>query len=462
MVTFPIMTTWTVLHQSMEQRWRPEDVAALATELVPDIAPILAPARGFAGRTVRVQGFRGHSIDTSITSLFPGLPEDPVAAVEQLRQDTGLTTGDLRHRMPSVLRKETTTLSRRQYMKRCRILVALERKLERRTERGRFVRWTRIAQSGWSVDITLPDFMAMTQATRVFVAYYVARRQRQSVFSGSGQDPAMDEVANRLLRFVVATSSVALACSSHGILSELSERQRTLMLIKGYREMLDMAVTMRDLWRETGADPFTMVVKRGMNSSDWNAIAGAWNAVRAMWLNLLFSLGREEDLDVMCPGKAMRLMAADVAAWHRSLGDDEGPDVKLFRRLPLPWDVALGTAKCTQIDVRAAAIEAGVQPDGWVRPKEAVEPVKTKPTMDLVHGVAVADPDLANMLRRAGWFSGKPVKSCVPASVRVTRDELGFALGAERSSAIERSALTDRTPVQIRPLGARQRWPVAQ
>ena len=66
-----------------------------------------------------------------------------------------------------------------------------------------------------------------------------------------------------------------------------------------------------------------MIVRRGNDSSTWNLMAGAWNKLRDGWFGLCDALGAGEIIERQCFGKVMRLMAADVAAWHRSLkGDD--------------------------------------------------------------------------------------------------------------------------------------------
>lgn len=439
------LTTWAGLYTTMEERWRPDDVAALSAILVPDLASILRPAARSAwfGRQSAQwfdqhgrPGFRGHSVDTSITARFPGLPSDATAAVALLRQQTGLASTDFRDRVPSPLRKAAgIDISRRQYNKRCRIQLALDRKLRRLSERGAFSRYARLALSGWALDISLPDFMALSPATRVFVAYYVARRQRQSAFSGTGQDRAWDSVAESLFTLSTPANVVALAFPDARVLRLLTDAQRADLLLRAYRDIREMSVTMSMLWRALGADRGTMVVQRGMNSSDWNAIAGAWNAVRSAWVALLFACGRDTDLDRLCPGKAMRLMAADVAAWHRSLGSDEGPDVKVFKRLPLPWDVVLGTAVCTRSAVEAACSDARVANGSWTTPRETGEPVPTRTTNALVHGVAISDPGLADVLRRAGWFSGKSNARLVDESVTVARDEQGFAQHVVRGVA---------------------------
>jgi hypothetical protein len=47
----------------------------------------------------------------------------------------------------------------------------------------------------------------------------------------------------------------------------------------------------------------------------------------------------------------MMLIAADLAAWHRSTGGGLHPDVGVWARLPLPWDVLAGRERCTRNDV---------------------------------------------------------------------------------------------------------------
>lgn len=432
------MTTWTEVYGSMAGRWRPDDVAKALQSIVPDSAAILQPAARHAWygsphfARNGAPGFASHVINLSILERLPGLGHDVVAAIAELRKMTGLADAeiDLRDRMPTPIRREALPgMSRRQYMKRCRILAALIRKVARQAERGRFVRWTRIAKSGWALDISHDEFLSLSPDARAFVAYYVARRQRQSTFSGTGQDTGWDRVADQLFAKLAVEpwDVVAKAYPALDVLGRLGEDQRIALLVSAYSELRAMAVAMAALWDELGADPRTMVVESGMNSSDWNAVAGAWNAVRYEWLSLLTSCGRTSDLARFCPGKAMRLMAADVAAWHRVGGVDEGPDVKIFKQLPLPWDVVLGRRTCGEPEVANAAAAAGVDAGTWLAPALTRSPVATKPTHALVHGVAVSDPGLADLLRRAGWFSGKGSASVLGVAVRY--DANGFAVG---------------------------------
>jgi hypothetical protein len=123
----------------------------------------------------------------------------------------------------------------------------------------------------------------------------------------------------------------------------------------------------------------------------------------------------------------MRLMAADVAAWHRESGGDVHPDSAVWAALPPPWDVVTGRAICTRAMVEDACADAGVKPETWtsVRDREAVA---WAPTPELVHGVTVASGDLGAVLRRSGAFSGKKMRA--QAYAHVQRDANGFALYA--------------------------------
>jgi hypothetical protein len=141
-----------------------------------------------------------------------------------------------------------------------------------------------------------------------------------------------------------------------------------------------------------------------------------------------------EELDSMCFGKVLRLMAADVAAWHRLSGGELEPDSKVWSEVPLPWEVLSGEAGCTRAMVEAICRKHGVDPvkKGWTAALQK-KVAEFRPTPELVHGVIVINPQLAAAIKRAGWFSGK---RAVPldddhGAVRVYRDQHGFVLGAE-------------------------------
>ncbi len=131
-----------------------------------------------------------------------------------------------------------------------------------------------------------------------------------------------------------------------------------------------------------------------------------------------------EDLfDAMWIGKAMRLMAADVAAWHRVTGGGLDPGTLVWADLPRPWEVLTGDARCSRADVAAACAKYGLDPvkSGWIAPRPPRKAVPFRPTPELIHGVTVGSPYLATALKKAGWYSGKPgvVKTPTPAPSHV-------------------------------------------
>jgi len=122
----------------------------------------------------------------------------------------------------------------------------------------------------------------------------------------------------------------------------------------------------------------------------------------------------------MCPGKVLRLMAADVAAWHRASGGDLHSDTGPWCDLPLPWEVLRGTP-CSKERVLEVCAKWNADPvkSGWVAPPPERKVARYSPTPELVHGVEVSNPQLAALLRSTGVFSGKPV------FVKMDNDMLG-------------------------------------
>jgi hypothetical protein len=131
----------------------------------------------------------------------------------------------------------------------------------------------------------------------------------------------------------------------------------------------------------------------------------------------------------------MRLMAADVAAWHRLSGGELEPDTFIWADLPPPWEVFAGTAECTREQVERLCRSHKVDPEakGWTAPRRNRTAVPFQPSPELVHGVVVSSPQLATILKKAGWFSGKETEPVPPAgeSVSIVRDSTGFVIRVE-------------------------------
>lgn len=213
------------------------------------------------------------------------------------------------------------------------------------------------------------------------------------------------------------------------VVRHLTDEQKGVLLGRWWDLLTAMAKELGTIHAETNFDRAKMIVSKGDDSTTWNQVAGAWNKAREQWVSILHALGADDVLDVLCPGKVMRLMAADVAYLHRRKGGDVHPDTVVWSVLPPPWQVVTGDIACTRAMVTDACRRIGVDPASWVTPRAERRAVAFTPTPELVHGVAVTSPGLALVLRKAGVFSGKAVAfGSVPANAIIERDEHGAAL----------------------------------
>ncbi|MER5608270.1 hypothetical protein AB0F93_03435 [Micromonospora tulbaghiae] len=298
-----------------------------------------------------------------------------------------------------------------------------------------------VGRSGLAAQINAGEMGADVDAA-CFVAYWVANRNRRTVFTTAGRDNPMDEVAAMLLDRCVARGGftdwwmIARAYPAPVIVARLDDGRRGELMGRWSWFMGLASNQLRELhaqwpvsgpsmpdevWEgrpglmptpeERGAgrpliDRATMVVRPGVDSSTWNTLAQAYNTARAGWINCLGAAGALEVLDVVCPPKVMRLMAADVQMMH---GGGAHPDTAVWATLPLPWEVLDGDAECTRETVELACRQHGVDPHaaGWTAPRQTGAVAAWKPTPELVHGVEVGDPVLAGLLRRAGVFAGR-------------------------------------------------------
>lgn len=136
----------------------------------------------------------------------------------------------------------------------------------------------------------------------------------------------MDHIAQLLLDRALADPNVQLPVIASiycpPMIVALLDDAATVRLATTYFAQLEwLATQLKTLWKprwRTGI----MVMRKGDNSSRWNAAARAWDQMRTGWLN-----------------------------------------VQVFQRLPLPWDVVLGTNKCTAAQVRNACVAVGIDPD---------------------------------------------------------------------------------------------------
>ncbi|MFH9354590.1 hypothetical protein [Kitasatospora sp. NPDC017646] len=435
------------LHASLKLRKRPEDVAQLIQDLYAAQGTHLDPAteaaltkatehslrRLWHGYTSMLEGFarpvgaqrqlaRAARLFTSVPDLPDGAGDDPeqIEAVirragEEIRRAYGHNDFG-RDRLDRAERAEAGLgeISKRQYNKRFRLLCRMEAKMSRLIHEQRR-REVTITGKG-ALAHTLPyELFAADPDTAAFVAYVTARSYMRSIFTNGKQRQVYDEVADALFRRLQAHPeqtrwyAIAHVHPTAEVLERLSDEDLTQLLAHWTRFLREVAELLEDAWGRCPLERDTMIVRRGNDSSTWNQAAQAWNTARAHWLALLTELGRVEVLDRICPGKVPRLMAADVAYWHRMSGGGLHPDTYVWAELPLPWEVLRGEKECPRSLVEAACARHGVDPvaGAWTAPRPAAKAVAFRRTPELVHGVAVADPLMASALRSAGIFSGK-------------------------------------------------------
>ncbi|MEV4061623.1 hypothetical protein [Nonomuraea dietziae] len=426
------------LYDSLDRRYRPEDVADL----------VLQALEGSLSRRERVVLQRAAKHSARDAAWFSSMSTDyarPVGGARQVAAATRLfeRSAEVDPDDPESLLEFATTmgsairwapdrtdfladrlnresrnsagmeLSKRQYNRRFRMLRRLAVKADTLGVERDKRRLLMLGVTGFGADIPCERFLADVDAA-CFVAYYTARRKLRREFTLSGRDNPFDEIASVLLDRCTDSSDwwmIAQVRGAPDVLERLTEEERGRLLGQWSSVMRHSAGMLRERWNP-GIDRVSMIVRPGDDSTTWNNLAVAYNAARAGWLACLASLDALHLLDVACPGKAMRLMAADLAAWHHSAGGGVDPNTAVWAALPPPWEVLDGSSACTRADVETACRTAGLDPEGsgWTAPAARRGVAVFRPTPELVHGVSIADPVWASLLRRAGVFSGKHVK----------------------------------------------------
>ncbi|MDN5432479.1 MAG: hypothetical protein L0G93_02305 [Acinetobacter sp.] len=303
-------------------------------------------------------------------------------------------------------------LSKRQYNKRWRLAKRIEKKQQTIQKEQQKLEYEKIAKHGFAHNIGHESFTQDIN-TACFIAYYTARCNLRSVFTNASQEQPFDEICEMLLNRCKKSQTtnwwaIAQLYITPEVLKKLSEIQKGNLLGKWTSVLENIADFLQELWRSNNIDRQTMIVKKGNDSSTWNHAAGAWNKARDQWMQLIYVIGLEAILDDICFGKVLRLMAADVAAWHFKSGGQLDPNTLVWSQLPLPWEVLQGQVVCTKSKVINQCLAVNLDPEksGWIAPKlHGI--VQFKPTPELVHGVAVSNPFLASILKRNKFFSGK-------------------------------------------------------
>ena len=299
-------------------------------------------------------------------------------------------------------------VSKRNYNKKWRIMKRLEKKLHKFAREGKKIEFQKISKHGISHRLDFDNFSKDLNSA-CFIAYYNARCNLRSVFTNQKQEKAFDDISEMLLNRCKGLRksffsrikkdragkpneinwwAIAHVYTSQEVLANLSDHQKGKLLGIWTTILREIASLLDEIWNASNINRQTMVVKRGNDSTTWNNTAGAWNKARDNWMNLIYSMGMDYTLDEICFGKVMRLMAADVVAWHHMSGGKIDPNTDVWNKLPLPWEVFEGKMKCTKKLVEQLCTDAGIDAEksGWIAPR-VHGMTEFKPTPELVHGV---------------------------------------------------------------------------
>ncbi|MEM9218978.1 MAG: hypothetical protein AAGD25_32175 [Cyanobacteria bacterium P01_F01_bin.150] len=321
-------------------------------------------------------------------------------------------------------------ISKRRYNKLFRHLTRMEAKLNKLIGELKKLMFTKVGKSGLAYMLSQEDF-SKDRDSACFIAYYVARSNLRSEFTIYGQQRPYDKIADMLFQRCRNNGSanwwaIAHVYPQQEVLAQLSDRQKGELLGQWYEILEEIAQLLKSVWDGSNINRSTMIVRRGNDSSTWNNTASAWNTARSNWIALLYAMGAEKILQSICFGKVLRLMAADVVAWHHSTGGTLDPDTAVWNELPLPWEVLSGQQFCNLEMVESICRSHHVDPEkkGWTVPRPPGQPVAFTPTPELIHGVSVSNPALAKVLRGSGFFSGKTVKQTMPMGSEIHQSTL--------------------------------------
>lgn len=448
------------LYQTLHQRKRPEDVAQMILELIEtdlsfkEVRILEKAAQGSLKRT-----FHGY---TSMSQSFGNVPcvdsymnkAIEIFELERKEQVNGSDIVAIENFIKSIsthihkkvgendfvqdrLNKEERKhlgleISKRNYNKKWRLLKRFEKKVIKCKNELKKLEFQKIGKHGISHLLPFEEFSKDTNSA-CFIAYYNARCNLRSVFTNQSQARPFDEISKMLLdrcmpkrksiigfgrkQTTVNTNWWAIAhiYTSQEVLSNLTDAQKGKLLGVWTTILQEIAEFLGQLWKENAFNRATMIVRKGNDSTTWNNTASAWNKARDNWMNLIYALGMDYVLEDLCFGKVMRLMAADVAWWHRSSGGNLEPNTAVWTQLPLPWEVFQGKEKCSKALVIKTCKSVGIYAveSGWIAPRKHGI-AEFRPTPELVHGVAVANPFLASILKKHRYFSGKNAKSIIP------------------------------------------------
>lgn len=381
-------------------------------ELFPNLTFPIVPANVY---DVNYTQALNESLQVALDSLGLG----SISANEALRNNRNLNWGT------------SHLTSKKAFIKRVRFLNTLEEKIARVEDvlQLRHAQMQAKSRLAYAISTNIDD------TTLAYIAYIAARANRRSLFMLGGQSKTFDNISEGLKKLLNNNSNwfaVAHVTPTREVFSHLNEGELGSLVGVFHREMVTAANQLAKLWPSLPTRMRDeMVMVQGVDSSRWNAYAGALNTMRSAWISATIAAGLGDSVfATYLPGKAPRLMAADLVWWARSSGQDLHEDTRLFATLPHPWDVISGKETLTRDLILDQANKLGIttaDATGWVGPRNKVETETAQAEPATVHGVIVADPDLAATLRKHGVFSNKTLKNIenVPDFVKLKETQNG-------------------------------------
>lgn len=428
------------LHDGLDRRPRPEDVATIIARLLHDRLTVderrvLTRASRAAERPGWYSSFMPDDWERPVpatrtiayvTAVFDGIidgvgdvddndPDSIDAFVSRLGDRIGWQPGTSARWTKTELAASGLGISARRYKRAHHALTVLHDKSTRLRAMQTRRSLAQMGRVGLAETITAAEMDADHDAAS-FVAYLAAKKNLRRTFTLDGKDNAFDEIADMLYRRLTDTSDwwmVARANPTADNIARLDPTQQGQMIAAWWATMRRAAAVCAAIDRVAPVHRDTMIVQRGQDSDSWNLAAGAYNTARAGWVNALSATGSLDLVTVTCPPKLPRLMAGDLIYWHTCTGGDlTHPDVRVAALLPPAWEVLNGDATCDARDIREACQLIDIDPErtGWLAPLRHTGVGTFSPTPELVHGIEIGDPILASMLRRAHAFSGRAIR----------------------------------------------------
>lgn len=381
------------------------------------VIPVASQLDSFAALFPTVNLDSVKELDVYVPGYVESYRKVIASALNPLNVD-GLTAGAAYKNRYSLTVPEL--VSKKAFVKRLRYLAFFEEKVARVEDvlQLRHAQMQAKSRLAYKVNPELLDDITLS-----YIAYVAARANRRSLFMLGGQSKAFDNISQGLKKLIPTTAAwdqVAYVAPVSEVFSKISDEKLGELAVTFNKEMTVAALKLGELWPSLPVRMRDeMVMVQGVDSSRWNAYAGAFNTMRSAWISVMLKSGLGDVLDVYLPGKAPRLMAADIVWWARQSGRELHEDTRLFAMLPKPWDVVNGLhtdngVTLTKGEIVAAIEELKVEKaykSGWVGPRTDVELEVAAAEPASVHGVVISDPMLAPALRKMGVFSGKANKS---------------------------------------------------